>query len=126
MATLKVREDNGSYRYWNTDMIESIHFVFVDKVEVGKAPHAELYLNFPDESVSRKMLSKINTEIKFRYMVELWDAKLAKCGLIDVDDLEDNSARRGHAYEEANRIFREEQAARSNLNPQADGGQDNA
>lgn len=126
MATLKVREDNGSYRYWNTDMIESIHFVFVDKVEVGKAPHAELYLNFPDESVSRKLLSKINTEIKFRYLVELWDAKLAKGGLIDVDDLEDNSARRGQAHENANRIFREEQIARGNLNPQAEGGQDNA
>lgn len=126
MVMLKVREDNGSYRYWNTDMIESIHFVFSDKVEVGKKPHAELYLNWSDESVSRKLLPKIDTEIKFRYLVEIWDAKFVKGGLIDIDDLEDNCARRGHAYEEANRIFREEQIACGNLNPQAEGGQDNA
>jgi hypothetical protein len=107
-------------------MIESIHFVFSDKVEVGKKPHAELYLNWSDESVSRKLLPKIDTEIKFRYLVEIWDAKFVKGGLIDIDDLEDNCARRGHAYEEANRIFREEQIACGNLNPQAEGGQDNA
>lgn len=126
MATLKVREDNGSYMYWNTDLIESIHFVFVDKVEVGKEPHAELYLNWPDESRSRNLLSKINTETKFQYLIEFWDVRFAKGGLIDINDLEDHSARRGAAHEAANRIFQEEQLTRGNLNPQAEEGKDNA
>lgn len=113
MAMVKALASDGTYQYLNTRFTEVIKFAFIDASENRygdtRPAHTSLHIDWTDNSRSIYTLDKIDTETKFRLLIESWDSLIQKDGLIDIQKLEDEVSRKGRAKEVADALFTQAQ-----------------